>query len=211
MLVTYEQEKNRRQVPKVREYLAMKDYSDVLYCYLQVISQYDAKKEIRFVPAKECKFTAIANNLGMTRQTISKKFKVLEEAGLIRKFDDRYEIINLEKEIAELVPFTTLRILTNTVRENVISTFVYLLVRYRAEKEQEFKFTLEQIKRNIGVGVSRSTDYIVTDILLVLKKLDLLDYELRNETDDDGSVKSIYYVTNMSNKIVDFKDIEERF
>lgn len=211
MLVTYEQEKNRRQVPKVREYLAMKDYSDVLYCYLQVISQYDAKKEIRFVPTKECKFTAIANNLGMTRQTISKKFKVLEEAGLIRKFDDRYEIINLEKEIAELVPFTTLRILTNTVRENVISTFVYLLVRYRAEKEQEFKFTLEQIKRNIGVGVSRSTDYIVTDILLVLKKLDLLDYELRNETDDDGSVKSIYYVTNMSNKIVDFKDIEERF
>ena len=206
MLVTYEEEKNRRQVPKVREYLIMKDYCDYLYCYLQVISQYDDKNNIRFIPKKECKFTTIANALGMSRQTVS-----LIEGGLLIEEYNRYILVNLDKMVAQLVPFTTLRILTNTVKENVISTFIYLLVRYRAEQEKSFIFTLEQIKRNIGVGISRSTDYIITDILLVLKKLELLDYELKTEKQEDGTFKSIYSVKSMSNKITDAKDVTLRF
>lgn len=211
MLVTYEEEKNRRQVPKVKDYLTMKDYCDYLYCYLQVISQYDEKNNVRYILSKDCKFTVIASALGMSRQTVSKKFKFLIGAGLIIEEPKRYILVNLEKTVAELVPFSTLRILTNTVQEKVISTFIYLLVRYRAEQEKSFIFTLEQIKRNIGVGVSRSTDYIITDILLVLKKLELLDYELKTELQEDGNFKSTYWVKSMTNKITDAKDVELRF
>lgn len=211
MLVTYEEEKNRRQVPKVKDFLSMKDYCDVLYCYLQVISQYDEKREIRYILTKDCKFTKVGEALNMSRQTVSKKFKVLIEAGLLSKIDKRYELTNLDKTLAELVPFSTLRILTNTVKENVISTYVYLLVRYRAQRQQKFQFTLEQIKRNIGIGLSRSTDYIITDILLVLKKLDLLDYELSNEQQKEGSYKTVYWVNSMSNKITDAKDVSLNF
>lgn len=211
MLVSYDEEKNRRQVPKIKDYLSMKNYCDVLYCYLQVISQYDENRNIRYISTKDCKFTVIGRALGMSRQTVSKKFKVLVDAGLVVKFDTRYELVNLDKTLAELVPFSTLRILTNTVKENVISTYIYLLVRYRVEEQKEFKFTLEQIKNNIGIGTSRSTDYIVTDILLVLKKLELLNYELRNENQEDGTFKTVYWVTFMSNKIVDAKDIPLNF
>lgn len=211
MLVTYEEERNRRQVPKVKDYLTLKDYCDYLYCYLQVISQYDEKQNIRFIPSKDCKFTTIGAALGMSRQTASKKFKALIDAGLVIEGKDKYILVNLEKTLAELVPFSTLRILTNTVQEKVISTFIYLLVRYRAEQQKTFVFTLEQIKRNIGVGVSRSTDYIVTDILLILKKLELLDYELTNEKQEDGSFRTIYSVKSMNNKITDAKDIQMRF
>lgn len=211
MLVTYEEEKNRRQVPKVKDYLALKDYCDYLYCYLQVISQYDDKKNIRYIPSKDCKFTVIGAALGISRQTVSKKFKGLVEAGLVIEEKDRYILVNLERTLAELVPFSTLRILTNTVQEKVISTFIYLLVRYRAEQEESFIFTLEQIKRNIGVGISRSTDYIITDMLLILKKLELLDYELRNDKQEDGTFKTIYMVKSMNNKITDAKDVQMRF
>ena len=211
MLVTYEEEKNRRQVPKVKEYLAMKEYCDYLYCYLQVISKYDEANNERFILAKDCKYTSIGNALGMSRQTASKKFNALIDAGLLIKDGEKYILVNLEKTIAELVPFSTLRILTNTVQEKVISTFIYLLVRYRAEQEKSFIFTLEQIKKYIGVGVSRSTDYIVTDILFLLKKLELLEYELKNEVQEDGSVRSIYWVKSMQNKITDAKDIVLNF
>ena len=211
MLVTYEEEKNRRQVPKVKEYLAMKEYCDYLYCYLQVISKYDEANNERFILAKDCKYTSIGNALGMSRQTASKKFNALIDAGLLIKDGEKYILVNLEKTIAELVPFSTLRILTNTVQEKVISTFIYLLVRYRAEQEKSFIFTLEQIKKYIGVGISRSTDYIVTDILFLLKKLELLEYELKNEVQEDGSVRSIYWVKSMQNKITDAKDIVLNF
>ena len=128
---------------------------------------------------------------------------IIEEAG-------RYVLVNLDKEVAELVPFSTLRILTNTVKENVISTYVYLLVRYRAEKEKPFIFTFEQIKRNIGVGESRGTDYIISDILLLLSKLDLLKYSMTVEV-VNGGPRSIYQVESMNNKIDDAKDVEIKF
>lgn len=217
MIVSYEEEKNRRQVPKVKEFLAAKKYCDIVYCYMQVISHFDEKNNIRYVLKRECKFTSVANDLGLTRQTVAKKIKDMTDdpkndgVGLIHEEVDRYILLNLEKEVAELVPFSTLRILTNTVQERVISVFVYLLVRYRAEQEKPFMFTLTQIKKYVGVGISRSTDYIITDILLVLSKLELVSYELKPDKQEDGSFRTVYYVISMNNKIVDTKDVEMKF
>lgn len=216
MILSYEEEKNRRQVPKIKEFLSTKKYCDIVYCYLQVISQYDEINNVRYVLKKDCKFTKIGEDLDLSRQTVAKKIKnMLDDPkngiGLIHEERDRYILLNLEKEVAELVPFSTIRILANTVKERVISVFIYLLVRYRAEKEHSFIFTLAQIKRYVGIGESRGTDYIITDILLILSKLDLLKYELRIEKQEDGNFRSVYYVIDMNNKIDDPKDTEIKF
>lgn len=201
MLVLYDEEKNRRQVPKTKEYLSSKQYCDMLYCYMQVKSDFDEQKKERYILKKDWKHAAVARDLSLSRQTVSNKLKQMIELKLIEELDDRYIIITLPKEIAELLPFETMRILTNTVKENVISVFIYLLIRYRAEKK-EFPFTLRQVKVFIGLGESRSNDYIITDILLVLERLGLLQYELRTERQVDGSFRSTYYVTGMTNKIL---------
>jgi len=53
--------------------------------------------------------------------------------GLIRELNkDTYEIITLEKDIAALVPYNTLKLLTDTLNENSISTYIYLFNRYYA-------------------------------------------------------------------------------
>ena len=137
-------------------------------------------------------------------------FKNLISIGLLTEKEDRYILVNLDKEIAELIPFSTLRILTNTVKENVISVYIYLLVRYRAEQQKPFLFTFTQIKKYVGIGESRGTDYIISDILLVLKKLDLLDYITNTEV-VNGGVKTIYQVVSMNNKIDNPQDIEIKF
>lgn len=210
MLVSYDDEKNRRQVPKVKEYLSLKKYCDVLYCYLQVISNFDEENKERYILKKNVNFTKIGADLDISRQTASTKFKYLKEMGLIIEQQEKYILANLDKEVAELVPFSTLRILTNTVKDNVISTYIYLLVRYRAEKEKPFIFTYEQIKKYVGIGVSRGTDYIVSDILLLLSKLDLLKYSMSVEM-VNGGARSIYRVDSMNNKIEDPKDVEIKF
>lgn len=51
----------------------------------------------------------------------------------------------------------------------------------------------------IGISVSgRSNDYIVTDILSILRTLGLIEYELVTHT-DDGDVKTRYRITKVNN------------
>ena len=80
----------------------------------------------------------------LSRQTISTKFKNLKELGLIREVNsETYEIITLEKNIASLVPYNTLKLITDTLNENSISTYIYLFNCYYANDCKPFQFTLE--------------------------------------------------------------------
>lgn len=89
-------EKNSRQVPKIKEVLSEKYYSDILYCHLQVISERNEDKVSRDVSKKDINFSKLAEELGMTRQTISKKFKKLIELGLLVEEGDKYNLVVLE-------------------------------------------------------------------------------------------------------------------
>ena len=81
-----------------------------------------------------------------------------------------------------LVPYGTLQVLTSTVTENVISIFVYLLNRYFASVEKGFRYTIDELKSVIGLSTNtRSNNYIISSILLLLSKLGLLKYEKRVE------------------------------
>lgn len=201
-------QENSRQIPKKEEYLANINYCDYLYSYLQVISLWSGNKDdLRYIPKKECSFVKIAQALGINRQTASKKFKSMLEGqpgsvALIRKGKDCYYLLPIEKNLAMLVPYGTLQVLTSTVKENVISIYVYLLNRYLANHETEFRYTIDQLKSVIGISTNtRSNNYIISSILLLLSKLGLLKYQKKIKDNQTFS-----FVTWMTNQIDDLPE-----
>lgn len=191
-------------MPKRTPHTANKLYSDVVYAWLQLHSQHEAGTDIRWINKKDVNFTLMAEQLGLTRQSVAKKFKnllcVKDEDKITRKPEEidklpedmkglglisynrnlkRYEILTLNSKLAMLIEKETLRKMLSTFNENTISAFIYFLNRFLANKEQPYEFTIEQVKVFIGIGVrSRSNNYIVTDIMSILKKLGLIKYEL---------------------------------
>ena len=142
----------------------------------------------------------------LSRQTISTRFKNLKELGLIREVDNEtYELITLEKDIASLVPHNTLKLITDTLSDNSISTYIYLFNRYYGNECKSFQFTLEQIKNHIGICTStRSNDEIITNILFILEKIGLIKYSLttvKQESDTFQNVKTIYQLDWLTNQI----------
>ena len=198
---------NPKQIPSVREICSNKKYYDVLYAYLQCLI--DKTESPKLIEKKEVKFTKLAEVLNLSRQTVSTKFKNLLEMGLIREYDDKYyEIITLENDYAMLIPYSVLKLITDTLSENSISTYVYLLTRYYANDEKPFQFTLEQIKTHIGISTTtRSNDDVVTNILFVLQKLGLIKYSLTAMKQEGNfqNIKTIYQLDWLTNKIEQIK------
>ena len=193
---------NSRQVPKVKIYTANKMYFDLLYGVLQEMSYMDfddSGNRIRCIDKKEIKFVDLAERIGLTRQSVSTKFKNLIELGLIELEDNRYIIHTLDGKEAALVPLETLRILNNTLSHNCINVFVYLLNRYAAAQGEEYVVTLGQIKNFVGLSEkSRSNNEVVTDILWILQKLGLVEYSLEFS---DG--KKLYVISKVNNRLQD--------
>jgi predicted transcriptional regulator len=126
--------------------------------------------KVRYFYKKEINFTKLGQQFNLSRQTISTKFKNLKELGLIVERDkDTYEVTILEKDLAALIPYDTLKLITDTLNENSISTYIYLLNNWIRAGNKSYQFTLEQIKNHIGIcATTRSNDNIVTNILFVL-------------------------------------------
>ena len=139
---------------------------------------------------------------GLTRQTVSTKFKNLKELGLVKESADGkyYEIILLEEKTAALIPYNTLSVLINSLSERCISTYIYLLNHYYRNGCQPCQFNLEAIKAYVGLSTStRSNNNILTDILYVLQKLELIKFK----TYTNAELKTIYeleYLTNTLDK-----------
>lgn len=199
---------NSRQIPDNKEICADKKYYDILYGYLQQISECEQCKGsvIRYVSMKDISFVRLSGILNLSRQTVSTKMKNLEKLGLVVKNDSkkRYELTTLDTTMAALVPYPTLKLLVDALSENSISTYVYLLNRYIANQENPFQFTLAQIKSAIGVSTNtRSNDDVITNILFVLERIGLIKYSLTaiSQKDEFENIKTIYQVDWMTNEI----------
>lgn len=87
--------------------------------------------------------------------------------------------------------------MVSALNENSINIYVYLYNRFFAEP-QGFDFTLDQIKRIIGISdKTRSNNYIVTDILEMLELLGLIDYEIK-ELKSSSEYKTIYHLNKVN-------------
>ena len=198
-------EKNSRQIPKTKEFTSSKKYYDILYAHLQVLSEWDGdNSHSRIVPKSSINFTKLSEAVGLTRQTVKNKIDKLKELGLVEELaDGSFKLIILKEDVAFLAATDTLSVLVSTLNKNAISIYIYLLNRYIANKEQEFTFTYKQLKDYCGIsGTTRSNDYIVINILLVLEKLGLIQYEMKGQVDENtGIYKDVLCMKKVSNKI----------
>lgn len=191
-----------RQVPSVRMYTANKKYYDLLYGVLQEISYLDYTfdgLQRRFINKKDIKFTDLANRVGLTRQSASTKFKNLISLGLVEFVEDenRYILNSLDSSEASLIPFSTLRQLNNSLNQNSISIYVYILKLYFANGQKPFTITLNQLKIFVGLSEkSRSNSEIIKDILNTLILLGLIELEIKYFDD-----KTHIIITKVNNVI----------
>lgn len=200
--------KDSRQMPKQKEYTANKLYSDIVYAWLQVNSEWDGEVgHCRIIAKSRVKFVKMADELGLSRQTVSTRFKRLLDTddglGLVHfnEVTNNYELALLPAEMAQLIENNTLRRMVSALNQNAISVYIYLFSRYYANNCQPFEFTANQVKGAIGLSIdTKSNNYIVVDILSVLSDLKLLEYEtvtrLSELTDE---VKTVFRINKMSN------------
>ena len=166
----------KRQIPKIKEICASKLYNDLVYSYLQTISDEEGKI-LKF----NMNHREIGEKVGLSRQTVATKIKNLEELELLKFVEDtdEYELIILDPNIAALIPEDTLKLLIDTMNEKTISIYVYLFKRFYANKNKPYTVTYTQLKDWIGVSTkTTSNNRVVSNILMVLKKIGLLDYDL---------------------------------
>ena len=197
---------NSRQVPKSKNICSNKKYYDILYAYLQCISERDKESNKRYFYKKDINFSKLGEIFNLSRQTVSTKFKNLKELGLVEEVNkDTYQLIELSADIASLVPYNTLKLITDTLSENSISTYIYLLNCYYSNDCRPFQFTLDQIKKHIGISTNtRSNNDIITNILYVLEKIGLIKYSLstvKQETDSFQNLKTIYQLDWLTNTL----------
>ena len=193
---------NSRQMPSIEKYTADKKYNDILYGTLQEMSYAEVIDGVtaRYVNKGDVAFATLGNKIGLSRQVTSTKFKNLISLGLIEYVENekRYKLNYLDKSISALVPFETLRKLNNSLSQNSISLFIYLLKRYIANGEQEFIATMSQMKKFIGVATNTtSNNDVINDILHILKLIGLVETELRQLEDN----KTVIVVTKVNNVI----------
>lgn len=196
---------NSRQIPKTKEICANKLYYDVLYAYLQTISL--RQEGMRVFYKKDLNFSKLANKLGLSRQTLSKKFKNLQDGEfklveVLNEEKTRFRLNELPKDKASLIEYRLLKLLTDALTENAISTYVYLLNRYYANNCQPFLFKLSDIKSMIGLSeTSRNNNDVITNILFVLQKIGLIKYSMTavSQNDNFQNIKTIYRLDSLTN------------
>ena len=163
----------------------------------------------RYILKKNIKYTKLAEALGLSRQTVSTRFKNLIQLGLIDdKNKDTYELVKLDNNVAWLIQQDLLQLMIDTLSQNTVSTYVYLFNRYYANNNKPFQFTIEQIKAHVGISTTtRSNDEIISNILFVLQKLGVIKYSLitvKQDCDNFNNVKTIHqldWITNDISKI----------
>ena len=197
-------EENSRQIPSIERYTADKKYCDLLYGLLQELSYSETIGNItqRYVDKNSFSYETLGERIGLKRVTASTKFKNLISLGLVIEIPEekRYKLNYLDRTVASLIPYETLRKMNNGLNHNSISLFVYLLKRYIANDEQPYIVTMWQMKKFIGMATSTSSNNeVIIDILNILKKLGLVDYEYK-QTEKE---KTNLIITKMNNKIED--------
>lgn len=205
-------EKNSRQVPKATEIVREKYYCDLLYVWLQNRSErveddaFSQNPQRRIHKSKiswagiERDFTRTIDGetvKEMSKRTIAKYFQHLVDKKLITlKEDGYYYLTVLDPSKAILIEQPTLLKLEHVLRRHSIDIYVYLFNRYYAERDA-FLITFGQIKNHLGIATTTSSNNaIIADTLDILKRLKLLDYEIKYI-----DYKTMYQIKWVANKL----------
>lgn len=201
-----EMQHNSRQIPSNERYTANKKYSDLVYGYLQQKSTLDETNGIRFLMKKEIKYTQMAEDLGLSRQTASRKFNDLIAEDLVYYDEDnkRYVLTKLEADLAALLPCDTVRVLCVNLKERSLSTLAYLLKSYFQHGQQPYEVNLDILKAHVGLSVDNRgrNNQTIKDILLLLKKLGFVEYHIERDFNaESGGFKTKYVIDKVDNRV----------
>lgn len=201
-----EMQHNSRQIPSNERYTANKKYSDLVYGYLQQKSTLDETNGIRFLMKKEIKYTQMAEDLGLSRQTASRKFNDLIAEDLVYYDEEnrRYVLTKLEADLAALLPCDTVRVLCVNLKERSLSTLAYLLKSYFQHGQTSYEVNLDILKAHVGLSVDNRgrNNQTIKDILLLLKKLGFIEYHIgRDFNADSGGFKTKYIIDKVDNRV----------
>ena len=211
---------NSRQMPKTKFHMAHRGYSDNIYGYLVGKSHWDGVKgQPRYLYKNQMNYSAIAKQLGISRQTVSTRIRHMIKGEKPKKnetqdnfiplieYDEEsqiYKLIPFENDLAFLVNNDTLLVMVSLLRDHAISAYIYLYNVYFANNCQRFQFTYPHLKQQIGVGSkSRGNNSTITAILFGLSKLGLLEYQIC-KTDQNRA-----YINWMTNQIKDAPKFDE--
>ena len=153
----------------------------------------------RYVNKEDIVFSRLADQVGLTRQVVSTKFKNLVKIGLVELIEKekRYKLSYLDDSVAMLIPVETLRKINNALSQNSISIYVYLLKRFIANSEKEYPVTMAQMKNFIGIASNTtSNNEVINDILEVLELLGLVKIE-RRQVEENKTLLVVVEVNNV--------------
>lgn len=208
-----EMQRNSRQIPSDMNITSKKDYYDILYGYLQHISTRDPKTGERYVEKSQVVISKLCSKENdsifagkISRQTLSKRFNILLETGLLEEDEKhkRYILKTLDKSAAALLPDNTVRILCNTLQDRCLSVLSYFIKTWFQHDQQPFYFTFDYLKSYVGLSVKdkNKNNQVIKDILIVLQKLGLIKYTVEHiYVQETGCVKTLYKITDVDNEV----------
>lgn len=169
--------------------------NDVLYGYLQMISNYRTEDKIRFVYKSEYSHVKVEEHFGVDengkplfpRKNAERAMRVLVQYGYVREIKisglrgnlvSAYALpYDVEKPF-QYIETETLKYMLNTCNPNVIKMYIYLKHKYFCFKTK-FEFTDKMLLREC-FGLSSNTNKKTNDELKnrldILKKLGLIDW-----------------------------------
>lgn len=197
---------NSRQVPSHEKITSNKKYSDLVYGYLQQKSVLDEGNGIRYLAKKEIKYTQMAEDLGLSRQTASRKFNDLIAEDLVYYDEEnkRYVLTKLEADLAALLPCDTVRVLCVNLQERSLSTLAYLIKSYYQHGKESYEVNLDILKAHVGLSVDNRgrNNQVIKDILMLLKKLGFVEYHVDKDfSAETGGFRTKYVIDRVDNSI----------
>ena len=167
---------NLRRFPSDTSDLKNNKYMDILYGTLQMLSEWDEEQDTRFVrikgPKKVTK-TQLSNFSNMSRPTVDSHLKKLAEGNYI-KIEEEKIILPKVGKYYFLIPYETLRYMSNTFKPNVIKVYTYLgrMWEYYVKDKKGSQlviFTENVLLEEIGYNPTVPENHImIRDILMNL-------------------------------------------
>lgn len=184
-----------RIIPLTDEFMKDKKIYANMWAFLQTIS-YLSKDKQRFVykthfTMKEMHETIATEEKGKLNpslSTVKNVWKLFKEIGLVKegKIEDLsgnavdVYILSQDFSIFQPIPLQTLSFLINVSNSNVIKVYAYLLNKYKwkQKENQWYTFTIKELLSAIGYSYKNDNVKMMTDILEMLKAIQLIDYQI---------------------------------
>jgi predicted transcriptional regulator len=191
-----------RRFPSSTEQLKDENYKDILYAALQMFSQWDDKRQIRFINTKgptRIPVTQLAKLCMITRHTVDAQLIKLADAGYIYLEDDKIFLPKVG-QFYFMIPYQTLFFMKKVFSAHVIKVYTYLgrMWQYYIEESienNEVVFTENVLIETIGMRPNEAINHrTVQAILVSLSNNGLIAYT--KKISDRGN--SLYVLTEMN-------------